>query len=536
MPIWALTQERVDKLNEQMEATKKEFDTLEKLSEKDLWCAELDAFIQEWENQLKEDHDIERDIRNVNRRHSRKIGAGGGKGGRGRPKKEDDDFTLGSKASKAPKVIAKPLKPNEKMGVLKIENKPSQRFIDMLVPKAKPKSQKHGSDGAEDDVSVNDSGMSDDDFAALVPQPAAKKSSSTSRAPSEQPVEAGGRSKRAAAAAPKNWVVDDEDSESDDGKLLDDVGDMVKGIGGVDSLDKKPANGRVSLFAMSRPGTSIGDRPTSSSGLPKPKSKANKAIELSDDDETNYEMLARSSPHKAPPAPRDDLNSFLSSDDELLPIVPKKAIAPKAKPAPKTATKEVPKAKKPVVKKATPAPESKPVTLSPAAKAYAAKQKKMNMATFSEDESDDDVIPATKSNGASKKQTVISDDEDEDDVVPVAKANGAKGKSKKPVISDDEDDEPAPVVKANGAKQSKTKKAVLSDEDSDVDMEDPASPPPKPAGRGRPARAAAVAAVAKTKKPIYVDSEDEDDMDADDVDESAIVEEDSEEEDFDDSD
>jgi DNA topoisomerase-2 len=75
-----------------------------------------------------------------------------------------------------------------------------------------------------------------------------------------------------------------------------------------------------------------------------------------------------------------------------------------------------------------------------------------------------------------------------------------------------------------------TKKAILSDDD-DEDMKDPSEDesPVKPVAR-RPARAAATA---KSKKPVYIDS-DEDDIDIDDLDESAVVEQD-ESEDFDDS-
>ena len=415
---------------------KEEHDTLEKLSEKDLWCEDLDAFVEEWENQLREDAEYQKTIRNTNRRRSKKIGAGKTTG-KGRAR-DDDDFEI--KPSKS-------LKPNPNKGVVKVENKPHQRFLDMFAAKPKPKPV--NLDGTDDADDAEMSGLSDDDFAELATaKPAAKK---TSRAPSEQPAPENARAKRAAAAAPKKWIIDDdEESESDDGKFLGDVGDMVKGIGGGDAIDTTAANGRVSLFAMSRPSTSHGDRPTSSSGLPKLKHKPSRAFELSDNDETNYEMLARSSPHKSAPAPKDALDSFLSDDDDL-PVVTKKA---PGRPAPKIASKAATKAKAPIVKKAAPAAEPKPVALSPAAKAYAAKQNKL------------------------------------------------KQPAKKNVFSDEED--------------------------GDVVMDDADSPPPKPAGRGRPARAA----VAKAKKPIYVDSDDEDA----DMDESAVVEDEQSEDDFDDSD
>merc|ERR1711964_388316 len=103
----------------------------------------------------------------------------------------------------------------------------------------------------------------------------------------------------------------------------------------------------------------MGARPTSSHGtdFPKLKTKPSRTFDLSDDaDETNYEMLAKSSPHKAPPA-KDNLDSFLSDDDEeLVPV-----------------TKKIP-------------------VKAPAAKAYAAKQNKMKLTSkndFSEDEDED---------------------------------------------------------------------------------------------------------------------------------------------------
>lgn len=395
---------------------KQELDDLKALSEKDLWCRDLDEFIAVWEARLAEERDVSKKIRGLGRRASKKIGAG--KGGKLQSRlKTDEDY-----APRAPKVQ----KANPTKGVIKVApEKSSQKFLNMFAqkPKPKPNLDGYGVDGAEEA-----SGMSDDDFAAVA-------ATADSRAPSEQPV--GGRSKRAAAAKPKNWVVEEE-SDSDDDKLLGDVGDMVKGIG-TGSTYSTAANGRVSLFAMSRRGSSSGTRPSSSSGLPKPKAKG-KAIDLSDNDETNYEMLAKPSPHKSAPASSANLDSFLSDEDDdiALSIPAKKASTTKAPPRPKKAV--VPKK----IAASTSAP-SKPVTLSPAAKAYALKQTKMKL----------------------------------------------KPQTKKALLSDDEDD--------------------------DVIMADDNSSPPKPAAK-RPARAA----VAKAKKPIYVDSDD-DEMDMDVIDGSSIV-------------
>jgi DNA topoisomerase II len=445
MPIWSLTQERVDKLKSQMAAKKEEQVALERLSEKDLWCQDLDAFVNEWEIQLKEEADYQKTIRNTNRRASRKIGAGKPAG---KARKGDDDYA--PKAAKAaPKII-------------KVEPKKSQNaFINMFNKKPAPKTGM-GIDGTDDDKEESEpaAGLSDDDFDALMTFKRSQSASQTSRAPSQQPA-AGGRTKRAAAAAPKKWIVDDDDdeSESDDDGFLGNIGDMVKGIGGGDPDEK--ANGRVSLFAMTRPESSHGR--ATSNDFPKVKSKPSKTFDISDGDETNYEMLARSSPQKAPPTTRDNLDSFLSmdDDDDILPVAKK---APAKAPASKAPAKLGSKSKAavkpaPVAKKA---PESKPVLLSPAAKAYAAKQKKNNIKkpVFSEDEEENEDVD-------------MDDDDDEDDSIP---------------------------------------------------------PQPAARSRGRPARAASVV----TKKPIYVDSEDDDSMDVDENDDSAMVE-DEPSDDFDES-
>ncbi|KAM0149457.1 hypothetical protein ACHAQE_009050 [Botrytis cinerea] len=580
LPIWSLTQERVDKLNKQMYDKKDEIDTLDRLSEKDLWCEDLDAFVLEWEDQLRQDAEITKTIRNTNRRRSNKIGAGGKPTGKGRLKKEDEEFTLGAK-KKAP---AKALKADPIKGVTKVQSKPHQGFMDMFTNKPKPKSAGRFDGG-------DDSGMSDDDFAALAaPEADGPK------------LDAGtGRSKRAAASAPKKWIVDDDDeNESDDDNLLGDIDNMVKGIGGNDKQDTVTGNSRLSLFAMS---TSNGDRPSSSTGLPKQKSKPSKVVDLSED-ETNYEMLARSSPQK-PPA-KDEVDGFLSSDDEVIPVASKKAPVQKAK-----ATKETSKLKKaPVAKKPAAEAESKPASHSPAAKAYAAKQNRLQQISktigYSDDNSDDEDMeeapplpakPAAKGRQASSKTTAtkyaLSDDSDEDvemeDAAPPRKGANGKAASKptyisddedesiapppkrgakpkaapqKSALSDDEDDSIAPPPKRGAKPKAAPKKSVVSDDDEDESIAPPPKrsttlkpapkkqvkpvveddeddeeveldSPPKPVARGGRGRPARQAAAAKPKKPVYtVDSDDEDDDDVDDVDESALVEDDESEDDF----
>ena len=496
----------MDKLKQQMVNKKEEHDILQNKSEKDLWCQDLNDFVQEWETQLKEDADYQKIIRNTNRRVSRKIGAG--RNIKSRKNDDDDDFAI-------PGAKHKPLKANPAKGITKVEHKSHKGFLEMFnaKPKSKP-TNGMGSDGANDS-------LSDDDFAAL--RAAKSTSADPSRSASEQP--ANGRSKRAAAAAPKKWVIEDEESEDDDSKYLGDVGDMVKGIGDTDA-----ANGRVSLFAMSRPSTSHGERPTSSNGPPKLKHKVSKPFDLSDGDETNYEMLARSSPHKAPPVPKNTIDSFLSDEDDEAIATNKASIkATSAGRASDTVSvaqnpaKRATKPKKAPAKAPTPALETKPVPLSPAAKAYAAKKNKMELAA---------------------KRDVFSDQEDDDIEVndsppPKLAINTTKIKApaKRVVPSNNDHDglgndvarsKPAPrsAAKTHKAKASTTK-SILSDDCENSEMSDALVP--KPASiRGRPARAA----VAKAKaKPIYVDSDDEEDDEV-----SAVIEEESSENDFEDSD
>ena len=484
---------------------KKEMDDFIALSEKDLWCQDLDAFLAEWDARLVEDSEITKKIRGLGRRASKKIGAGKGGKAQSRLKTANDD----EYAPKAPKVQ----KANAAKGVVKVEppKKSSQKFLSMFTAKPKPvsKDENFGSDGIEEL-----SGLSDDDFAAVASaKPIEKPASVSSHAPIEQAT--AGRSKRAAAAKPKRWVLDDDETGSDDDKLLGDVGDMVKGIS-TSSLDTGTGNGRVSLFAMSRPGSSSG-MPPSSSGLPKAKAKSKTVIDLSDGDETNYEMLAQTSPQKAAQSTKE-LDSLLSDDDDHHTVIKKKAPAQRPKKAPAPPPKKT-------------APSVAP-TLSPAAKAYALKKTKTNTKparkkeALSEDDSDNIKIAEPDSPQAAVKAYTLKQTKTK-----------SKPARKKAVLSEDdsdvikiaEPDSPQATAKAFTLKQTKTKtkparkKAVLSDDDSDkIEIAEPDSPP---AAKARPSRAAA----AKPKKMVY---ESDDDMDIDELDASEAIDE-GESDDFD---
>lgn len=475
MPIWSLTLERLEKLKNQIEAKKAEWEELNALSEKDLWCKDLDDFVDEWEAQLKLDDEVEGNIKRAKRRESLKLGAGKGR----KAKKDDDDYAPAKKTTKAvkPKV--------EK--VEKVELKSQQRFLEKFQAKAKPKptTSSLGGDGASDDE------FSDDDFALLGKKPAVKQEvREESDAPASIP---DARSKRAAVtkskyvvddddsemdsdddfmelgkpkasesasasaseAAPKPtkraatakakpvYKVDDSESDSDDDKMLGDVGAMVKGIGGSSDSNN---GGRLSLFSMSRPeGESV---------LPKLKTKPSKAnLDFDSHDDTNYEALAMSSPRKSTKA--DEIDDFLSDDSAApapkastsqaaaskakapLSVVPAASKKARGRPAgSKNKPKDdapAPKATKAAATKKAPAKtataKAKPITLSPAAKAYAAKQAKARRVVDSDDE-DDDMIDAPPSPivkpkarpgraAATKAKPIVIDDDDEDDSLAV---------------------------------------------------------------------------------------------------------------------
>jgi DNA topoisomerase-2 len=488
MAFWSLTYERLERLKAAILKKKAEYDELAAKSEKDLWCTDLEEFVSEWETQLALDSQIQSNIRRMGRRVSKKIGAGGKSTTR---RKADDDYepTERKRAPKAKAAAAPKEKAQERFAAmfdknkLKVDAAPdSDNFSDddfaALTRKpaaAKPKPAAKAPPVFKDE--------SDDDFESLVSKPVVAKAMMVTKKPTpvpkdesdaftdndltdapkpdepssvvaspEPPVNA---RRRAAAARKPAYVLDDTDTDASD-TVLGDVGAMVKGIkesSGSGDGPKEAKSGRLSLFSMARPDSSHG---TKESALPKLKTKPSKpAFNDSDDDETNYEMLARSSPHKSP-FKEDDIDSFLS-DDAFPP--PKKA-APKAvKPAP---------AAEPVKKRGRPAgsknkakddEDPKPVKAKPAPKAAAK---------------------------AAPKATAKA--------VPKVKA------AAKPVTL-------SPAAKAYAAKKAAAAKRDELDDDSDamdVDVDADESLPPRPAARARPGRAAAAKAKAK---PVYFDDD-----------------------------
>ena len=72
MPLWSLTQERVDRLLKQIGDKEDEVNVLMKKSKEDLWEADLEDFINEWRFQLEDEKHRQKNIRK-GRRESKKF-------------------------------------------------------------------------------------------------------------------------------------------------------------------------------------------------------------------------------------------------------------------------------------------------------------------------------------------------------------------------------------------------------------------------------------------------------------------------------
>jgi DNA topoisomerase-2 len=487
MAIWSLTTERVDKLRKQIGDKEEEVDMLIKLSPKDIWNVDLDAFVSEWNTQIDEDAKRKKKIAGMTRRASKKLGIEGGKGKKKKRKASGSDSDDDSASDFGP--AKKKVKPKKEGGLLSYlrQDEPVKKPNATAALKsssafgstAPPKQgtllthlvKKEGTpqvDGTSDD---NPEGVVDASAPAPAPAPATKRGrpavakTVTKKAPViesddddsdvfaavakeiEKSKPAGATTSRTGRAATKQapkYNIDDSDSDSDGDDLLGDVSTMVKTIGAAGS------NG-VPLFkstATARPGSNGGARPASAAGGSKV-AKKNSLIEI-DDDTTNYEgLMPQPSPKR--PAPRNVNDTIMSSDDDDESLSVRKPAPSKLTAKPKlTATKAAPKPK------TTSTLVAKPTTaLSPAAKAYAAK--------------------LAKTSGALSK--------------PAPKA-------KKPVAIDSDDEMEDADAIAND---------ILSDE------EDEDEPTPKPAKRAPAARPGRRAAAAKPAKYVVSDEEDESD-------------------------
>ena len=465
MPIWSLTQERIDKLNKQIGDVELAIDTLIRLSKEDIWKRDLDEFIAEWRLQLDDEAKRQKKIDKAGRRASNKLNisaAGPTRKRKAGDHSDDSDFAGPVRAKKvAPvkKVAKEPTGLMAGLAPVAAANQPKKRGPKpgaKAAPKAAEPSKpaKKESQDVWMDLAGGDS-PSDPPVAPIFQKakPAAATTTTAKAAPTkvlptkapksedEDSVEeeilrpAAPRGRRAATKT-ATYTLDDSDDDDNGDDLLLDVGKMVKGIG---STSQDSTSNSRPLFSTSL------SRPGSSAGLPKKSlGSARQIMEVDEADDTDYAMLAPPPTDKKAVTARETVISDDSADEDNDPFVepPPKT---KAKPAKTKIAKAAPAAAKAVPKRA-PAPkksappkavaEPKKLPLSPAAKAYAAKKAKQAQTALDEEDDevekvanallDDDEEDAPVTRRPARKAAVVavskkkgwgggSDDEDEDD-------------------------------------------------------------------------------------------------------------------------
>ena len=464
MPLWSLTQERVDKLLRQIGDKETEIDTLIKLSKEDLWKTDLDDFIAEWRFQLEDEKQRQRSVAKdaKNRRGSKKFATAAPvkkRKGLG----DDSDFEDTKPIKKQSKITTAFKAPKSHV----VENYPKTNVFAGLS-----KLVRRGStDGASDDPDVLDeggnpdlheepkpiskqkppksvtSGKGDAKPGLLTTAPAKKLE--TKARPKQKAVKAdsdleeiaskpAARQARAATKKPVNYGTDSDSDNGDD--LLGDVSNMVKGLPAVTGDSR-------SLFStsMSRPGSSAGYKTAS-------KAPSKVTDDLSADDTDYTKLVPQQSPRRSILVTAKENNFTDEEDDDDMDIrpapfrQPPKAAPPAEKPTKVivAAAKAKAKAKSSepkVTKKAATATANKKNLQSPVAKAYAKRLAKKRVID-SDDDIDamaDDILdspgsedgvrevspPATKANArparraatATKKATYTFDEDDESDEV-----------------------------------------------------------------------------------------------------------------------
>ena len=428
MAIWSLTEERVQKLLQQIGEKEHEIDVLIKLSVKDLWNRDLDEFIAEWRFQLEDDAKRQRKVAHLGRRASNKLKIGAkGPAARKRKAQGDDPDDSDFAASK----------PKKAGGVTRVQPKPASAFFSALKggsPGGKPatkatKATKTDSKPVKAEnkpapvvkAGFNMDGSSDGSV-DIKPMPIDTKQAkdtgdekalndtSNHGASDIATADSGntrGRKARLVASSPVKYL-ESNGSESDDGNdMLGDVSKMVKGIGsgsiGSSNGAAKPFLSTFASRTASAATTSIAE-----SAKEKPKRNLKQTIELSDD-ETDFSRLApRPMTQKAQQSSStlDGQRRSLDEEDvDSSDFLVERAVSTKTKAA--TSKAAVPKRKVSTMtstttkaKKAkTPAVEAPPeqLPLSPAAKAYAAKRAVKRQVVESDEEEDvDDLISPEK--------------------------------------------------------------------------------------------------------------------------------------------
>ena len=470
MPLWSLTQERVEKLLRQIGDKEAEVDALLKLSKEDLWKRDLDEFIETWRFQLADEHKRQRTIvkgRRTSKKFKTQVPATKKRKG-GDSDDSEYDMPKTKKTAAVSKQTKLPyIKPPSVMEAPKV--KPPNPFKTLLKPRG-------GSDGAGDEPDVmdvmevvDDADDDNDGFEVTTKQsdpisrPKAKKleagtgvevkprfktalSTSTAKESTKPKVIKSGSdvevapkpaARQARAVAKKQIKYGlSSDSDTDNGDdLLGDVSNMVKGLPAMNGDSR-------SFFSTSA------SRPGSSAGYKAAPRAPSKVVDDFSADETDYtKLVPQQSPRRSILVTAKENQITDDEDDNDINIYPMSRPPPKATAA---ASARPPKAK-------APAATAKPVKTttkkevavsnrknlqSPVAKAYAKRLAKKKIVD-SEDDIDamaDDILdspvvsdrsveaasppargtaatrPARRAATTTKKTTYTFDDDDSEDV------------------------------------------------------------------------------------------------------------------------
>ncbi|GAA5821381.1 hypothetical protein JCM3770_000346, partial [Rhodotorula araucariae] len=299
MAIYSLTAEKVTRLLEERDARQEELDALLQRTVQDLWRADLDAFMAQWEEMLEKDA--------VNKARSLKKSKNPGKGKKRAAASEDDDDDYAAKPKKrAPVAVKKakapvalptsdPAAPDEAAtAAAAAKKKPPAKRTKAAVPlpatddeddapaaKAKPapkaaasRAKKTPAKRASDELELSD----DEDVD--VSSPALKKAATgAGRKP----------------AAKKKAVVDDDDDDLEDLYALP----AKKPTAHSPKAKKPAAKKRVVNLSDSDEEPAAAAPPKKKAAAPKAKPKAKKTVV---DSESDAEM-SDAAPARATPAP-----------------------------------------------------------------------------------------------------------------------------------------------------------------------------------------------------------------------------------------
>jgi len=445
MPLWSLTQERVERLQRQMGEKEHEIDSLLEKSKEDLWQTDLDDFLAEWHTQLEDEKDRAKQIRK-GRRTSKKFAVS--QPASKKQKGDESDFEDDYKAPKAKKAaVSKPVAAPAARKQTTLKDFQKKEPIDpkrkeYVLPKAKmmypglarlPSQSPQCLKKSANPLRLSDESDVPKASARPTPNGIAPSSRSASIKPESDddvvPTKAASKPARAAATKKTKYIIDEDEEYSDNDKSASEV-EQPK-------LESKPAGAAVSKNPAPVDGYSSDSNGDSFlaglgaivKGTGNSKPAASSSLGKKNPLTTTAGVPAKAKPApKSKPAPKvavlsdtemqdgdsnpDQTNDpFDLSDDDDAPLKPTKKAAP-AKKAVAAASK--PKPVKAPAKKAPPK-KAEPVQ-SPASKAYAKRLAKKKI------DSDDDMDDVdAMADDILDSPDASNDDEDESVVKPAVR-------------------------------------------------------------------------------------------------------------------